>query len=97
LLIGTVPDNRVADKLRAHAEDTREFITDHSDFLHDHAGGHPIHVAASPFFRIAAAHEITSGGFLQKLFRKLDFVCIHIQDHLARHPFYKITRFIPDF
>ena len=97
LLIRAVEDDGVAHQFRPHAEGTGEDVAEGPDFFHDHAGGSPVHVASAPFCRIAASHEVSPCGLLEKLLGKPDLVLVHVQDHLPVHPADQLPGLTPDF
>ncbi len=90
LVVPAVEDNGVADQFCSHPESAGKNIAQHPDLLHDHAGGDPVHIPSAPFFGIAASHKIAAAGLLEKFFRKLDLVGIHIQNHLLGEWFLQI-------
>ena len=96
LCIGAVQDDGVTDQFRADTEDTGKLIAEGSDLLHQHAGGHPVHLPAAPFFGVTAAQEVAFSRLLEKLLGKLDFVCVHIEDHLPRDPFDQVAGLVSD-
>ncbi len=94
LRVRAMQNNGIADQFGAHAEGAGEDVAEGADFLHYHAGRYPIHVPAAPLFRIAAAEQVAAARLLQKLPGKLDFILVHIQDHLPGHPAHQVAGFL---
>jgi len=97
LFIRAVKDNRIADQLRPHAEDAGHFVAESSDFLHEHAGGDPVHLPAAPFFRITASQQIPFSGFAQEFLGKLDVIRVHVENRLTGDRFDEFPRLVADF
>jgi hypothetical protein len=92
--IGAVENDGIAHQLRPHPEGAGKDIPQHPDLLHHHAGGHPVHAPAPPLFRVPAPHQVAAAGLLQEFFGELNFVRIHIQDHLPGDGFDKFPGFL---
>jgi len=91
-----VEDDGVADQLRPHAEDAGELVAQGADLLQDRRRGHPVHLPSSPPAGITAAQEIPSPRLGEEFLGKADLVLVHIEDHLAGHPFDQLPGLVPD-
>ena len=83
--IRTVQHDRVAHQLGADTKCAGKDVAEDADLFHHHGGAHPVEVATTPPFRIAAAHQIALPRLTQEVAREVDLVGVHVEDQLAWH------------
>lgn len=93
---GPVEDDGVADEVGPDAEDASELIPQGADLFADHTGGHPVHPPATPWLRVPNAEQVSPSRLLEELLRETDLLFVHIEDHLAGHPFHEVPDLVPD-